>query len=201
MAYDKVVRGGGILTQAFGVTEYALSCRCEWTCPGYPAGAFHAGMDIASPDGSEPELLAVGYGVCVKIGRVLTGYSCSGLGPYAPCIRSGNVDVWYGHAKASLVKIGQAVTPGQPVAIMDSVGCSTGNHVHYEVVPAGQDPDGCSALEPTRYLEWWPGAAPAASAPPDQPPATSSSLSGLVLPAALVVAGGFLLRESRRVND
>lgn len=195
MSYETIVRGGGILTQTFGVTDYALACRCEWNCPGYPASAFHAGIDVASPHGEEPELLAVGYGVCVKIGRVLAGYSCSGLGPYAPCIRSGNIDVWYGHAKQSLVKVGDLVVPRQPVAIMDSVGCSTGNHVHYEVVPAGADPDGCSALNPYAYLASWPGKAPASSPAPDPAPAVTSS--GLLIPA-LAIGAGLLLYGSRK---
>lgn len=198
MAYDKIVEGGqALLSQDFGQTPYAMACKCEWTCPGYVPGAFHAGIDIASIGGGEPYLLAVGYGTCVKIGRVLSGYSCSGLGPYAPCIRSGNVDIWYGHAKQSLVSIGQQVVPGQRVAVMDSVGCSTGNHVHYEVVPAGSDPDGCSALNPWPYVSIWPGTAPAAPAPAPSPSPAAAPSSSIIVPA-LLVAGGVLLIAAGR---
>jgi murein DD-endopeptidase MepM/ murein hydrolase activator NlpD len=155
--FERIMQGGGVLTQDFGQTSYALGCRCEWTCPGYSPGAFHAGIDIAPPTGGNPTLYAVGYGQCVRVGRVLQGYTCSGLGPYAPCIRSGSVDVWYGHALRSLVSPGQFVVPGQPIAVCDSIGCSTGNHVHYEVLPAGQDPNGCNAINPWAYVSAWPG--------------------------------------------
>lgn len=201
MAYDSIVRGGRVvLSQDFGQTAYAMSCRCEWTCPGWAPGAFHAGIDLASIDGSQPVLLAVGYGQCVRVGRVLAGYSCSGLGPYAPCIRSGNVDVWYGHAKQSLVRPGDLVVPGQPVAIMDSVGCSTGNHVHYEVLPAGADPNGCGALNPWPYVYRWPGAAPKpvpAPAPAPAPVILPQQLGSLA-PALLIVGGAALLLAADR---
>jgi murein DD-endopeptidase MepM/ murein hydrolase activator NlpD len=183
VAFETILRGGGILTQEFGQTAYALSCRCEWTCPGYAPGAFHAGIDIA-PRGDRT-LLAVGYGQVTRIGRTMPG-PCSGLGPFAPCIRSGGVDIWYGHAERALVGVGQFVVPGQPIAICGSVGCSTGTHVHYEVLPAGQDPNGCGALDPWAYVSKWPGVAPTAPNPaPPAPPKPASTL----FPVALVVAG------------
>jgi murein DD-endopeptidase MepM/ murein hydrolase activator NlpD len=195
MGFDAIMQGGGLLTQDFGQTNYALSCRCEWTCPGYAPGAFHAGIDIAPSRGGNPVLLAVGYGQCTRVGRVLVGYSCSGLGPYAPCIRSGNLDFWYGHALRSLVSPGDFVVPGQPIAICDSVGCSTGNHVHYEVLPAGQDPNGCNAISPWAYLNAWPGS-PAQPPVPPIPPAPDPRLSSTV-PLLLAAAGAALLLAAR----
>lgn len=191
MAFEAIVQGGGILTQDFGQTAYATSCRCEWTCPGYAPGAFHAGIDIAPPGGGTPYLLSVGYGQCVRVGRVLAGYPCSGLGPYAPCIRSGGYDFWYGHAMRSLVSPGQYVVPGQPIAVLDSVGCSTGNHVHYEVLPAGSDPNGCAAVSPWPFLGTWPGGPLQAPAPP--PPPRRSRV-----PVMLVLVGGALLLAGRQ---
>lgn len=193
MAFDRIVEGGkALLSQTFGDTAYGRSCRCEWNCPGHADHAFHAGIDIASGHGEHSYLLAVGYGVCVKVGRVLAGYSCSGLGPYAPCIRSGPIDVWYGHALRSLVKVGDRTVPGQRIAIMGSVGCSTGTHVHYEVLRAGSDPNGCGALDPWPYVLVWPGARPAPAPPP--PPAPVLKRSALV--PALAVAGAIALVAS-----
>jgi len=198
LAFDSIVEGGAaVLSQDFGQTAYAMACRCEWTCPGYAPGSFHAGIDLASVGGGEPYLLAVGYGQCVKVGRVLAGYSCSGLGPYAPCINSGGVDIWYGHAKQSLVNPGDYVVPGQRIAIMDSIGCSTGNHVHFEVVPAGSDPNGCAALNPWAYVNVWPGQAPnpISSGPPPAlyvPPAL-----GRLAPLGLAAVGAGLLLLGR----
>lgn len=190
MAFDSIVQGGRVvLSQDYGQTQWAMGCRCEWTCPGYAPGAFHAGIDLASLDGGEPVLLAAGYGTCVKIGRVLAGYSCSGLGPFAPCIRSGGVDIWYGHAKQSLVAIGESVWPGKPVAIMDSVGCSTGNHVHFEVTPAGADPNGCNTLNPWSYVNVWPGVAPAPAPAPAPLPVSGRS----ILVPTMLIGGALLL--------
>lgn len=189
MSFEKIVRGGAILTQGFGDTAWACSCRCEWTCPGHPAGCFHAGLDIAK-SGAGVVLLSVGYGQVVRIGRQTAG--CGGLGPYAPCVRSGGVDVWYGHAQKCLVGAGTRVVPGQPIAIMGSIGCSTGQHVHYEVLPAGYDPDGCAAVDPWKYTTSWPGAKPGAA--PVPPPPKPASLA----PWLLAVAGAGLLLAARR---
>ena len=186
MAFEQIVAGGGILTQGFGQTAYALSCRCEWTCPGYAAGAFHAGIDIAPRDGGNPYLLAVGFGQVVRIGRTIAG-PCSGLGPYAPCVRTGGVDIWYGHAMKALVPVGAYVTPGQPIAVLDSIGCSTGNHVHYEVLPARADPNGCGALDPWAYVSAWPGASPT---PPNPAPAPAPPKGGLRLTGTGLIALG-----------
>lgn len=186
MSFEAIVRGGGILTQDFGRTSYAIGCRCEWTCAGYPNGSFHAGIDVARP-GAGVQLLAAGYGQVVRIGRQTAG--CGGLGPYAPCIRSGGVDIWYGHASQCLVGPGAYVVPGQPVAIMGSIGCSTGQHVHFEVVPATWDPNGCGALNSWAFVNTWPGGPPK---PPKPPP------SKLLGPLALMAGGAALLYAANR---
>lgn len=188
MAFESIIRGGGILTQGFGQTAFALSCRCEWTCPGYAPAAFHAGIDIA-PRGDRT-MLAVGYGQVVRIGRTIPG-PCSGLGPFAPCIRSGNVDIWYGHAAANLVGVGAYVKPGDPIAICGSIGCSTGTHVHYEVLPAGQDPNGCGALDPWAYVSKWPGGPVGPPPPPPKPPSR-------IFPVVLVAVGLAAVVASQR---
>lgn len=178
MAFESIVQGGGILTQDFGRTAYAASCGCEWTCPGYPGGSFHAGIDIAR--NGNVVLLAAGSGQVVRIGRPTAG--CGGLGPYAPCVRSGGVDIWYGHAKQCLVGAGTFVKAGQPIAIMGSIGCSTGQHVHFEVVPATWDPNACGALNPWAYISSWPGS------PPSPPKAAVQPWMVLAGGAALLFA-------------
>jgi murein DD-endopeptidase MepM/ murein hydrolase activator NlpD len=191
VAFETIVRGGAVLTQGFGDTAWACSCRCEWTCPGHPAGCFHAGIDVARA-GAGVQLLAAGYGQVVRIGRQIPG--CGGLGPYAPCIRSGNRDMWYGHASKCLVGAGTWVVPGQPIAIMGSIGCSTGQHVHFEVLPAGWDPDGCGAVDPFPYVTKWPGLPHNVPVPPPPPAPPKRSL----LPLALVAGGAALLYAGSR---
>ena len=184
MAYETIAEGGGVLTQGFGCTTY----QREWTCAGRcQAGQkWHSGIDVGIRVGTR--LLAVGYGTVVALGDKPScggpGRGLSGcFGPGAVCIRSGNVDIWYGHCLAQLVSCGQTVVPGQPIAYSGTLGCSTGPHVHYEVQPAGSV-NGCAALNPVPYLTQWPGANPTPS--PTPPAAPVVPLAG----AALLLGGG-----------
>jgi hypothetical protein len=201
MAFNQVVQGGGIggplgngQTQEYGCSGWACANRTEWNCPSRcrcPYG-WHAGLDIAARAGTP--LLAVGYGTRVIQPRPSGG--CGGLGPFAVCIRSGPVDIWYGHCSKDLVGAAATVVPGQPIALMGSLGCSTGTHLHFEVQPAGSV-DGCRSLDPTPYLTHWPGQPPAPIQPPGQPPAgpPPPDLTPWLLAAA---AGGALLIAASR---
>ena len=52
----------------------------------------------------------------------------------------------YAHAREILVAVGDVVEKGQTVALMGSSGRSTGPHVHFEVLRAG------NAVDPLRYV-------------------------------------------------
>jgi murein DD-endopeptidase MepM/ murein hydrolase activator NlpD len=52
----------------------------------------------------------------------------------------------YGHNKKNLVKVGDTVKKGQPIALLGSSGRSTGPHVHFEVQKDGV------AIDPVAYL-------------------------------------------------
>ena len=52
----------------------------------------------------------------------------------------------YAHNKKNLVKVGEKVEKGQPVAIIGSSGRSTGTHVHFEVVKNGKH------VNPGKYI-------------------------------------------------
>jgi murein DD-endopeptidase MepM/ murein hydrolase activator NlpD len=189
MAFESIVRGGGVKTQDFGCTWY----QQEWPCAGCPRGMkWHAGIDIAAAWGTP--LLAVGYGTRVSLPR--DPGSCGGLGSFAVCIRSGPVDVWYGHCSKDLVGIGAPVVPGQPIALMGTLGCSTGTHVHVEVQRNGVV-NGCQALNPLPYLTRWPGtpSTPPAPAPDPVPVPMPAGSSPWILAAA--GAGLLLLGASQ----
>ena len=52
----------------------------------------------------------------------------------------------YAHASQLLVRSGQVVTPGERIAMVGSTGRSTGPHLHFEVLRAGDH------VDPKRYL-------------------------------------------------
>lgn len=202
MAYEQLIEGGAIVTQPYGCTQWARTYHTEWDCPGRgcPRGSFgfHAGIDLAQAPGRQPVMKAVGYGT--RVVRLRDPGSCGGLGPFAVCINSGPVDIWYGHCSKDLVGIGAQVVPGQPIAVMGTLGCSNGMHLHFEVQPAGSV-YGCNSLDPTPYLTRWPGAAPGPPSPvppgsgdgSDAAPGTPSRAAW-----ALAAGAGLLLVASRK---
>lgn len=102
--------------------------------------AVHKGVDIAGQSGSE--VLSVATGVVTRAGEA------SGYG-YLVEINHGNgYSTRYGHNQEVLVKVGDTVTRGQPIALMGSTGRSTGPHVHFEVLRNGQQIDPLSFIDP-----------------------------------------------------
>lgn len=100
--------------------------------------AFHAGVDFAAPRGSE--VIATGPGVVT-----FAGYK-SGYGNVVEITHPTGYLTRYGHNARNLVREGQTVQKGAPIAIIGSTGRSTGTHVHFEVVRDG------NTLNPMRYL-------------------------------------------------
>ena len=121
------------ISQGFGPSTF-------WFEPAYGQFAhFHTGLDLVEPFGSP--VYAADDGVVA-----LVGSSSSGYGNYVVIAHSGGLDTLYGHLSTSLVKVGQAVTQGQPVGLEGSSGNSTGPHVHFEL-RINQRP-----VDPTPYL-------------------------------------------------
>jgi murein DD-endopeptidase MepM/ murein hydrolase activator NlpD len=84
----------------------------------------HTGIDIAAPLGSL--IVAADDGVITAVGWVAVGGRrvCAGHA-------SGVVTCAY-HTSAALVRVGDRVTRGQPVALVGLTGVTTGPHVHWE---------------------------------------------------------------------
>ena len=101
-------------------------------------GAFHAGVDFAGAPGSR--VIAVGPGVIS-----FSGYK-SGYGNVVEITHPTGYMTRYGHNSRNLVRVGQSVQKGDPVAVIGSTGRSTGTHVHFEVLRDG------NVLNPTKYL-------------------------------------------------
>jgi murein DD-endopeptidase MepM/ murein hydrolase activator NlpD len=94
---------------------------------------FHTGVDISAPPGSDVKATAdgivsfagwtenSGIVVVVEHGR---GFSTA-----------------YAHNRKSIVRVGQRVVRGEPIALSGSTGVSTGPHVHYEIWKNGRHTD------------------------------------------------------------
>jgi murein DD-endopeptidase MepM/ murein hydrolase activator NlpD len=100
--------------------------------------AFHAGIDFPSPSGTT--VLSAGKGTVTFVGQR------SGYGNTVEVTHEVGLVTRYGHLSAFLVKEGQKVQTGTPIAKVGSTGRSTGPHLHFEV--RRKD----TAVDPSRYL-------------------------------------------------
>ena len=100
--------------------------------------ARHEGVDIASRLGSP--IHAMGEGV-VRYAGPKAGY---GL---LVEITHGDIVTRYAHTKSILVKVGDRVTRGAPIATVGTSGRSTGPHLHFEVLRQER------AVNPRPYLQ------------------------------------------------
>jgi len=100
--------------------------------------AFHAGVDFAAPTGTP---IASAAGGVVAFAGFKHDYG------WVVEIDHGNgLATRYAHASELLVRVGQVVIPGDPIAVVGSTGRSTGPHLHFEVLRAGDH------VDPRRYL-------------------------------------------------
>lgn len=109
--------------------------KSSWVAPtsnfrvssGYGArwGKTHRGLDFAAPMGTK--IVSANPGV-VAMARPHGGYGNAVVVSHGHGIRT-----LYAHNSKLLVKPGQRVKAGQPIALLGSTGHSTGPHLHFEV--------------------------------------------------------------------
>jgi murein DD-endopeptidase MepM/ murein hydrolase activator NlpD len=96
------------------------------SCFGSRWGSAHLGLDFAGASGTA--IRAVGAGTVLTAGWQYAGYGESVM------IDHGDGTLThYAHASRVLVRPGQAVVPGQAIALEGSTGNSSGPHLHFEV--------------------------------------------------------------------
>ncbi len=100
--------------------------------------AFHSGLDFPAPTGTI--VLSAGYGKVTFVGQK------SGYGNLVEVTHGAGLVTRYGHLSAFLVKEGQTVNTGSPIAKVGSTGRSTGPHLHFEVRKKDD------AVDPSKYL-------------------------------------------------
>ena len=86
---------------------------------------FHYGLDIKAPYGRKV--------VAAKSGQVIFSGWKGGYGRTVIIKHDRKYSTLYAHNSAILVKRGQHVKQGQPIARIGSTGSSTGNHLHFEI--------------------------------------------------------------------
>lgn len=148
-----------VVTQAFGASPEIYR---RWNLPG------HEGIDIRAPRGTKVYACADG-----KVARVDTYDGDPAKQPYGNSVRLQHRDGYltvYAHLQTVLVKLGAVVTAGQPIALADSTGNSSADHLHLTLKKAGATAAGLTnyphdIIDPTPFLEW-----PSEAAPGPQPP-------------------------------
>lgn len=112
-----------ILTSPFGYRTSPISGK--WT--------FHAGIDLAAPQGTDV--------LACKSGTVsTTGYNGT-YGNYIILLHSGKKTSLYAHLSEILVRKGEIVSTGQTIGLVGTTGASTGPHLHFEVRENGNPED------------------------------------------------------------
>jgi murein DD-endopeptidase MepM/ murein hydrolase activator NlpD len=101
-------------------------------------GAFHTGVDISAPYGSEVHSTADGI--------VETEDTRSGYGRVVIVDHGFGVTTWYGHLSGFASAEGAHVKRGEVIGYVGISGRSSGPHVHYEVRMYG------APVNPARYL-------------------------------------------------
>jgi murein DD-endopeptidase MepM/ murein hydrolase activator NlpD len=94
------------------------------------SAAVHLGVDFAGPMGSQ--VMSVAAGVVTR------AEAASGYGNLVEINHGNGFVTRYGHNQRLLVRAGDTVARGTPIALMGSTGRSTGPHVHFEVLRNGQ---------------------------------------------------------------
>jgi murein DD-endopeptidase MepM/ murein hydrolase activator NlpD len=118
---------------------------------------FHAGLDIAAPEGRE--IRAVQSGTVTFAGRH------KGFGNMVELRHPDGVVTRYAHASRLHVREGDVVDVGETIADVGSTGQSTGPHLHFEVREKGRTIDPHDYLERLRAADTAPGPESAGSRP------------------------------------
>jgi murein DD-endopeptidase MepM/ murein hydrolase activator NlpD len=86
---------------------------------------FHTGVDLRAPSGSP--IRAAAEGVVREAGKR------GGYGNAVELDHGDGTSTLYAHASALLVKPGQHVAQGEPIALVGQTGAATGPHLHFEL--------------------------------------------------------------------
>jgi murein DD-endopeptidase MepM/ murein hydrolase activator NlpD len=95
--------------------------------------AYHSGIDLAAPSGTDV--------YAAREGKVSDTGTNAVLGQYIVISHDGNWSTVYGHLSARRVRLNDAVESGMIIGSVGSTGESTGPHLHFEVRSRGEPRD------------------------------------------------------------
>jgi murein DD-endopeptidase MepM/ murein hydrolase activator NlpD len=121
---------GGVVSQGFGSTEFAL--EPSLTYHGVFYTHFHTGIDIANTLDTPVGASAPGRVILATTSRDAAG-NLVGYGNYVVIDQGGGYLSLYGHLDRVMVIAGQLVQRGQEIGLLGSTGWSTGPHLHFEI--------------------------------------------------------------------
>jgi murein DD-endopeptidase MepM/ murein hydrolase activator NlpD len=107
--------------------------------PVYKVMKMHEGLDFAAPRGTP--IYATGDGIVKVVKKSVTGY-----GNEVVINHGYGFLTRYAHLQAFKVTVGQKVKRGQCIGYVGSTGCTSGPHLHYEVIKNGKK------VNPAYYL-------------------------------------------------
>ena len=113
----------GMLTSGFGLRESPITHHM----------AYHSGIDLAAPMGTEV--------YAAREGKVTDTGVNSVLGQYIVVTHDGSWSTTYGHLSARRVRLNDKVESGMIIGNVGSTGESTGPHLHFEVRSRGEPRD------------------------------------------------------------
>jgi len=105
----------------------------------YGKNNWHTGIDISGYNVYGKNIVAANSGTVIT--AVTTYIPKKGYGKYVIIDHGGGYRTLYGHCSSLLVKVGQTVKRGDPIALVGSTGNSTGPHLHFGIYINGKEVD------------------------------------------------------------
>jgi murein DD-endopeptidase MepM/ murein hydrolase activator NlpD len=127
--WRRILGGAARLSSPFGMRSHPITGKRQ----------FHAGIDLAAPQGTAVRPLRPGV---VTFSGQQGGYGNTVIMRHAD-----GVETLYAHMSSNLVKVGDRVGVGATIGLVGTTGRSTGPHLHFEVRRAGH------VFDPLPYLD------------------------------------------------
>jgi lipoprotein NlpD len=132
-AEPPVRASGGIVPIGFAPTDAVGSAAFQWPVPGGAVtsrfgrrdSGHHDGIDVQAPIGTSVR--------AAQAGTVIYSGTLRGYGNLVIVDHGKGFATVYGHNQRNLVRVGERVRAGQPIATLGATGQASGPHLHFEV--------------------------------------------------------------------